>query len=259
MNWAISETLYAMGIVPAAAAETASYDQVVGQPRTPPATVDIGLQGAPNFEYIARLRPDVILIQTWQESLRSQLERCGPVMTIGIHTGEGDVYQHACDAVRKIGVLTDRREEAETLLVETERRFTSLREEMRRRPIPPLYLAQMIDDNNLTVFSRGGLFDAVLAKLGLVNAWQGQPTLLWGGSVIGVEQLAAAPDAMIILIDSPGLAPEEKLTKSPIWAALPAVRSGRYARLPSFWGFGALPTALRFAEAIVSRLDGLSG
>ncbi|MFT4001301.1 MAG: ABC transporter substrate-binding protein [Rhizobium sp.] len=259
LNWAISETLYGLGITPIAAAETASYDLVVGQPRTPATTVDIGLQGAPNFEYIAQLSPDIILIQTWQESLRAPLARCAPVETIGIHTGEGDVYRHACDAVRKIGALTGRVVESETFLAGVEARFASLRKSMQAKPMVPLYLVQMIDDNNLTVFSRGSLFDAALSKLGLVNAWQGEPTLLWGGAVIGIEQLATDPKARIILIDSPGLAPEEALTKSPLWTTLPAVRSGRFTRIPSFWGFGALPTTIRFAETIASSLEGIPG
>ncbi|MGV1793351.1 ABC transporter substrate-binding protein [Rhizobium sp. A37_96] len=259
LNWAISETLYALGITPIAAAETASYDLVVGQPRTPAATVDVGLQGAPNFEYIAQLSPDIILIQTWQESLRAPLERCAPVETIGIHTGEGDVYQHACDAVRKIGALTGRAAESEAFLAGVEARFASLRKNVQARSVAPLYLVQMIDDNNLTVFSRGSLFDAALSKLGLINAWQGEPTLLWGGSVVGIEQLAADPKAGIMLIDSPGLAPEEALTKSPLWATLPAVRSGRFTRIPSYWGFGALPTSVRFAETVASSLESLSG
>ncbi|TXI04159.1 MAG: hypothetical protein E6Q76_12805, partial [Rhizobium sp.] len=178
LNWAISETLYVMNVTPIAAAETASYDLVVGQPKTPAATVDIGWQGAPNFEYIAQLSPDIILIQTWQEALRASLERCAPVATVAIQTGDGDVYRRAVDAVRRIGALTGKAAKAEAFLAASESRFASLRAEIGPRPMPPLYLAQMIDDNNLTVFSAGSLFDAVLSKLGLTNAWQGQPTLL---------------------------------------------------------------------------------
>ncbi len=90
--------------------------------------------------------------------------------------------------------------------------------------------------------------------MGLTNAWCGAPTLLWGGTVIGVEELAEDPEAVIVLIDAPGLAPTENFTRSPIWQALPAVRAGRSIRLPSFWGFGALPTAVRFAETLAASL-----
>lgn len=260
MSWAVSEMLYAMGVTPIAAAETAGYDDVVGDPATPRETVDIGLQGSPNIEYLARLAPDLIVIQSWQQGLRAALKRCGRVESLEIYTGRGDVYANACDAAHRLGQFAGEEGKADDLVAASDARLAMLGASLRRIAVPGVCLVQMIDNNNLTAFTKGSLFDAVFTRMGLQNAWQAPPSLLWGGSLIGLEQLADTGDALLVLMASPGLAPDETMTRSPLWRALPAVRNGRFVRLPSFWGFGALPTAVRFAgaltEALVERQNG---
>jgi ferric hydroxamate transport system substrate-binding protein len=254
LSWAVSEILLALDIAPAGAAEIAAYDKVVGLPRTPLSTVDVGLQGAPNFEALSALAPDLIIIQSWQEDLRPLLSRCGRVEAIDIYRETGGFYENACAAIRRIGVLTQSDDGAAKLVADTDSRLRQIANDLRGRPVPPIYVVQMIDDNNLTAFARGSLFDAMLYKMGLANAWTGAPTLMWGGSVIGIEALADKPEALVIQVEAPSLASGENFTTSPIWRALPAVQAGRMMRLPSFWGFGALPTALRFAETLRSAL-----
>lgn len=254
MSWAVSEMLYAMGATPIAAAETAGYDDVVGDPATPRETVDIGLQGAPNIEYLARLAPDVIVIQSWQQGLRTALERCGRVESLEIYNGRGDVYTNACDAARRLGELVGESRKADNLVIDSNARLAMLGASLQQNASPGICLVQMIDGNNLTAFTKGSLFDGALTRMGLQNAWRAPPSLLWGGSLIGLEQLADTGDAILVLMASPGLAPDESMTRSPLWRALPAVRNGRFARLPSFWGFGALPTAVRFASALTEAL-----
>ena len=254
LSWAVSETLYAMGVAPVAAAETALYDSVVRQPETPASTVDIGLQGAPNLEYLAQLSPDIVIIQSWQDNLRPALERCADVETVDIYTGVGDAFAHARDAARKLGTIAAMPARADGLVLQCDARLEMLRRRLRPGANTACLLVQMIDETNLTVFTAGSLFDGALTRLGLQNAWPGPPSLLWGGAVVGLEQLAEHPDATLILIDSPGLAPDETLTGSPLWQALPPVRAGRSHRLASLWGFGGLPTALRFAEALTNAI-----
>jgi ferric hydroxamate transport system substrate-binding protein len=254
MSWAVSEMLYAMGVTPIAAAETLGYDAVIGEPATPRQTVDIGLQGTPNIEYLARLAPDLIIIQSWQSGLRAALERCGRVESLDIYTGRGDIYANACAAAHRLGDLIGEKRKADELVLASDARLAGLGRSLQQVAMPGICLVQMIDGNNLTAFTAGSLFDGAFTRLGLRNAWREPPSLLWGGSLIGLEQLADTGDALLVLMASPGLAPDETMTKSPLWQALPAVRSGRFLRLPSFWGFGALPTAVRFANALTKAL-----
>lgn len=254
LSWAVSETLYALGVAPVGAAETSLYDIVIGQPPTPSATSDIGLQGAPNLEYLAQLAPDVMIIQSWQEDLRPALQRCGKVETITIYADGGNAFDNACAATQQLGTIAGVPAKAGDWIAAASDRLADLRQRLRGVGQSRLILAQMIDDANLTVFTRGGLFDATLMRLGLSNAWAGAPTLLWGGAVVGLEEIATLPDTTLILIASPGLAPDETLTRSRLWTALPSVRSGHCHHLDSFWGFGALPTAIRFAEALTDAI-----
>lgn len=254
MSWAASEMLYAMGVTPIAAAETAGYDAVIRDPATPHETVDIGLQGTPNIEYLARLAPDLIVIQSWQKGLRTALERCGRVEMLEIYNGRGDIYSNACDAAHTLGDLIGEKKKADDLVITSDAWLATLGASLQQMTAPGICLVQMIDSNNLTAFTRGSLFDGAITRMGLQNAWRAPPSLLWGGSVIGLEQLADTGDALLVLMASPGLAPDETLTRSPLWQALPAVRNGRFVRLPSFWGFGALPTAVHFASALAGAL-----
>ncbi len=254
LTWATSETLFAMGIRPAAAAEIPGYQRLVGQPPTPPGVIDVGLQGAPNLELLATIAPDLILIQPWQAGLRPQLERCAPVAMLTIYAGSGDTYERACNATRRIGQLMGCPERGARLVQHTDDSLSLLRRRLAGHTARPLYLAQMIDDNSVTLFSRGSLFQAVLDRLGLRNAWSGAPDLLWGGSRVGLDKLAADPDAALVLIASPELAPHETLTRSALWRRLPAVHQRRFVELPAVWAFGALPTAEHFAHLLTAAL-----
>jgi ferric hydroxamate transport system substrate-binding protein len=75
LSWAISETLLAMGALPIAVAEKAQYDEIVGDPPAPPTVEDCGLQGSPNFELLSQLKPDLILIQSWQGQCARQCQK----------------------------------------------------------------------------------------------------------------------------------------------------------------------------------------
>ncbi|MDM9627702.1 ABC transporter substrate-binding protein [Rhizobium sp. S152] len=246
LSWAISETLLAMGTLPIAVAEKGQYTEIVVDPPVPVSVVDCGLQGSPNFELLSQLKPDLILIQSWQSELTSNLERIAPVATIEIYTGKENALDAAVKATSVLGTIIGFEEAAASLVERINTRFALLSQQHRPGPV---IITQMIDDVSLTAFTVDSLFGSALSRLGFKNAWTAAPTLMWGGSIIGVEQLAEIPDATVLLIDAPGLAPTEKLTQSTIWKILPAVKEGRFHRLPAFWGFGALPTALRFAEA----------
>ena len=251
LSWAISETLFAMGAAPVAAAENEQYGQIVREPKSPVDVIDCGLQGSPNFELLSYLKPDLILIQSWQSDLRGNLERIAPVKEIAIYSGLGNAFENATNATAAIGASINREEAAKELVQTVRERIIQLGNPNSPRPV---VIAQMIDDVSLTAFTADSLFGSTLTRMNLTNAWIAKPTLMWGGSVIGADELAALPSATVLLIDSPGLAPNESLTQGEIWKTLPAVREGRFHRLPAFWGFGALPTALRFAEATAKVL-----
>lgn len=254
LNWGVSETLYAMGIGPCGAAEIPGYERMVGTPPTPPGVMDVGLQGAPNMEALAALAPRLILIQAWQQHLRPRLERCAPVESLTIFTGTGDAYAHAADATRRMGILLDSLECGAALIAACDASLAACRSRLDAYDGRPLYLAQIIDRNVVSLFSAGGLYQSVLDRLGLQNAWRGAPNLLWGGTRVGIERLAQDPEARLVLIGPAASVQAASLSQSEIWRLLPAVKAGRVLKIEGVWAFGALPSATRFAVKLTEAL-----
>lgn len=255
LNWGVAETLYAMGVRPAGAAEIPGYDALVREPATPRGVADVGLQGAPSMEALVALAPDRILIQSWQQHLRRGLERAARVDSVTIFTGKDDAYANAGIAARHIGCLLSCPDRAEDLIATCDRRIETARTRLAGYDGRPLYLAQMLDGNIISLFSTGSLFQAALLRLGLQNAWRGAPNLLWGGTRVGIERLAEDPEARLVLIDPAGAPAGRGLFAGDLWGLLPAVRAGRVVRIRGVWGFGALPSGTRFAEALAAALE----
>lgn len=255
LNWAMSETLYALGIRPVGAAEIPGYDRLVGYPPTPQGIPDLGFQGDPNLELLSSLRPDLILIQSWQATSRAALERFAPVESFALYDrGKGDPVEASRDATLRIADLAGATQACRSYLDQTDAAFGDCRQRLGRNGTRPVLLVQALSPTNLVVFTGGSLFDSVMKRIGLTNAWSRPPTLLWGSTQIGVDALADYPDADIIWLASPDGCASQGLFGSALWQRLPQVARGAVHSLPLVWGFGALPTAERFARLITDRL-----
>jgi ferric hydroxamate transport system substrate-binding protein len=110
-----------------------------------------------------------------------------------------------------------------------------------------------MDERHVRVFGENGLFQAVLERLGLENAWQGD-TNVWGFSLVGLEALIER-EARLVVVEPYPTGVEEKLARSALWQRLPSVRDDSLITLPPVWSFGALPSARRFAELLVAALN----
>lgn len=256
LNWALSETLYALELQPVAAAELVGYDRTVGTPPTPPGVIDLGFQSEPNLELLSSLSPDLILIQSWQAAQRQVLARFGQVEVFTLYDRRGDPLQRALEAADRIAALAARPESAAGFSAAFSGTFAACRARLAREATPPIYLVQALTATNLVVFGRGSLFDSAMRRLGLVNAWEGAPDLLWGSTRIGVDALAGRADAHIVWIASPDGSAADQLFESPLWRSLPAAAAGRVSHLPLIWGFGGAPTAERFARLVTDALTG---
>jgi len=260
LNWALSETLYAMGITPIGAAEIAGYERMVGYPSTPAGIIDLGFQNNPNLELLSTLDPDLILIQSWQAAGRPALERFAPVESFALYNrGKGDPLEASREAVNRLAELCGNPAAGSSLLSRTDQSFADCAKRLLTTDQRPILLVQALSPTNLVVFTSGSLFDSAMHHIGLVNAWSKPPTLLWGSTQIGVDALAAYPQARIVWIASPDGAASEDLFGSDLWRQLPQAASGAVLKLPLIWGFGALPTAERFARLITAELTGATG
>ncbi|MCQ1570465.1 ABC transporter substrate-binding protein [Neorhizobium galegae] len=246
LDWALLETLLAIGANVVAATELRQFRQVAIRPDVPEGVADLGLRGTPNFEVLRFARPDLILnsnFYAWADPLMS---RIAPVETHSIYKPGESPYILAEQATRAIGARLQL-PAAHRLVEELSTRLDHYKDLFARgdrRPVLPINLG---DARHYRVFGSDSMFGEVLKRLGLANAWTGA-TSYSAMAPMGIETLASMPDAWIVLIPPHPEDAFATLTESAFWRALPAVLENRVLTVGSINPYGALPAACRFAD-----------
>ncbi|MFC5836660.1 ABC transporter substrate-binding protein [Aeromonas bestiarum] len=253
VDWTIAETLLALGVTPLAVGDVSSYRAWVGEPLLPAAVVDIGLRAQPNRELLAELKPDRILISPLAAPLAPTLSRIAPVQSIALYDPQTDLWQRLHEATLTIAALVNKTAEAERLLAGLDRDLAQMRAEL-PADLPPLLVVQFIDERHVRVFGRHSLFEAVMQRLGLRNAWQGE-TNAWGFSVASIEQFMALPAARLVVVDPIPVGVSERLQEPGLWQHLPLVQQAPVLHLPAVWSFGGVLAARRFASLLNEALQ----
>lgn len=250
----IVETVLALGVTPFAMQDPLNYRRWTVEPALPEGVRDVGTEPEPNIEYLAALGPDLIVIPAERQDL-ARLEAIAPVARLVMTPPEGvSEYDHFADVMRATAALLGRDRQAQSVIAGVEaaiRRAQALLSPLAGRAV---YLATLVDERHLWVYGRANLFQAVLDRIGLVNAWDGESVF----DVVGIERLAGRRDASLVYIENnlKGLPPG--LAESPLWQALPFVRANRVHGIASVSPFGALPTASRFARLFSDRLSAIA-
>lgn len=261
LDWGLTETLLALGVTPAGVAEIDAYNDSVIAPRVPARVPDVGLRLAPSLELLQQLAPDLILINSSQESQREMLERIAPVRAFAVYTDAGAPYRRSQEVTLQLAGLCGCPSAGHALIDATERVLAASRARVAAQraraqtsdPPRPLYLIRFFDGRHIGVYGARSLFLDVMDALDVANAWHG-PTDYWGIGVAGLEKLAAMPAADLFYFEPLPNGVARTLASNRLWHALPPVAGGRVAALPPFWGFGMLPSAARFAAALTTAL-----
>ncbi|MGY3895070.1 ABC transporter substrate-binding protein [Aeromonas enterica] len=253
VDWTIAETLLALGVTPLAVGDVSSYRAWVGEPLLPAEVVDIGLRAQPNRELLAELKPDRILISPLAAPLAPTLSRIAPVQSIALYDPQTDLWQRLHEATLTIGALVNKTAEAERLLAGLDRDLAQMRAEL-PADLPPLLVVQFIDERHVRVFGRHSLFEAVMQRLGLRNAWQGE-TNAWGFSVASIEQFMTLPVARLVVVDPIPVGVSQRLQEPGLWQHLPLVQRAPVLHLPAVWSFGGVLAARRFASLLSEALQ----
>ncbi|MCQ1775802.1 ABC transporter substrate-binding protein [Neorhizobium galegae] len=246
LDWALLETLLAIGANVVAATELRQFRQVAIKPDVPKGVADLGLRGTPNFEVLRFARPDLILnsnFYAWADPLMSPI---APVESHPIYKPGESPYLLAEQATLAIGERL-RRPAARRMVEELASRLDRYKNLFARgdgRPVLPINLG---DARHYRVFGSDSMFGEVLKRVGLANAWTGA-TSYSAMAPMGIETLASMPDAWIVLIPPHPQDAFEALAESAFWKALPAVRENRVLTVGSINPYGALPAASRFAD-----------
>ncbi|RWN32329.1 MAG: iron-siderophore ABC transporter substrate-binding protein [Mesorhizobium sp.] len=257
IDWGMLETLLALGIEPVAATELIQFFKIAVEPAVPQSVTDLGLRGAPNYELLRIVAPDVIVISNFYEYQRPMLERIAPVFAQTVYEAGVPPYVLAEAATLALGEKLGRQAEAERYADETADEIARLRGTLPRASGRPVFVISLGDSRHFRAFGRDSMFGDVLTLLGLVNAWTDE-TSYSAAAPVGLEALARVPEASILIVSPLPADVGRSLPTNALWNALPAVRQNRVAVLEPVNHFGCLPSARRFARLATAAIAGQS-
>lgn len=257
LDYGLASTLLSLGIVPAAVASLADWGKWVIEPAMPESVIDLGSSWEVNLEILTALKPDLILTTPYLDASLPRLQGVGKVLRLETYRPDGGaILPSVIAATRRLAAEIGREAEAERFLAQADAFFDECRARLARRPRPPLALVNFMDARHVRIFGAPGLYDAVLTRIGLANAWMGAANY-WGFEIVGIETLARItdPDALLIAFEPVPGDVLPKLARSPLWQALPFARPGHFAVLPGALLFGMVNEAMRFARLMTARLE----
>ena len=251
-DWAILETLLSIGANVVAGTELLQFRDVAVTPAIPAGVADLGLRGTPNFEMLYAAKPDLIFNSNFYAWADERLRLIAPVESHAVYQPGASPYQRSEEMTlaigERLGLATGR-----ALVDATREKLDTYRSRFSKgdhRPILPINLG---DANHFRVFGSDSMFGEVLSRTGLANAWP-ELTSYSATAPVGIERLAAMPEAWIVLIPPHPAEALVELQQSAFWKALPPVQHGRVLTLGSINPYGALPAAARFADLLAGGL-----
>lgn len=258
LDFAIAETLFEFQDLPVAMGGIRNYQSWTEDDSLPPNLVDIGSNPQPNKELLSSLNLDTILIPLQYAYLKDDLSGIAPVAQLSpYNTSPLPGWEKMLAFTEEIGTHTERKREVNQLIADADDRMNRLRETAITLP-QPLLLMQFLDTKHIRIYGRNSLPGVVLEQLGLRNAWEG-PSSRWGISTIAIGELFNM-EAHFVVVDTSHLPSrrtiQENVIASELWGQLPSVKAGNTTLLDAnFWVFGALPSAIRFADSLVNALE----
>ena len=257
LDYAAAETLIALGDPPVGVQSSDHWDRWVVEPELPSSVANVGQDLVVNLEVIASLKPDLILTTPYTDVLRARLEVIAPVHMLSVYDGSRTPLANAYRETKKLGRLAALQVEAAEFLEAADAAFAAMRALLAAGKQPSVTLVNFMDDRHVRVYGASALYQDVLDRLGLQNAWT-RPTNYWGFATVGLEELArhAPPDMHLIAFEPIVDDIKPTLQSSPLWRSMPVVANNRYTVFPAVLTFGMVPSALRFARLITDYLTG---
>ncbi|MCO5734224.1 ABC transporter substrate-binding protein [Rhizobium sp. SSA_523] len=254
IDWAMLETVMALGLMPIAATELIQFRKDAVEPAIPDTVTDLGLRGSPNFELLQLAEPDLILSSPFYTRHQPALERIAPVFSLPFYVRGDPPLAKARDALQLLGDRLGLRQQADDRLVEVERQFDGIAARLSPYSRRPTYLINIGDARHFRAFGADSMFGNVLDRLALPNAWTENSRFSFAAPV-PLEQMAAVPEARIAIISDIPVEARSGLADSMIWNKLDPVRAGRVVNLANVNPYGGITAAMRFATLLAQGLE----
>lgn len=253
IDWAMLETLFTLGIAPVAATELIQFRSDAVEPAIPPDVVDLGLRGAPNFELLHLLRPDLILLSPFYVRHEAALGRIAPILSLPFYVRGEPPFEKALAAVQVLGERLGRVERAERVLGDIAAEIDRCARLLSPFAGRPTYLVNIGDARHVRVFGFDSMFGDMLARLGLANAWADRSRFTFAAPV-PIENLAEERDARIVIVSDVPVEARSGLQGSILWNSLEPVRKGRVLRLANVNPYGGVTAGLRFMRLLTEAM-----
>jgi ABC-type Fe3+-hydroxamate transport system substrate-binding protein len=253
IDWAMLETLMALGVTPIAATELIQFRSGAVEPEIPQSVVDLGLRGSPNFELLHLLRPELILISPFYVRHRPALVAIAPVFSLPFYIQGEPPYAKALAAVSALGTLLGRADEATKVLAEQAAMLERFRQQLSPFSARPTYIINVGDSRHFRAFGADSMFGDIMQRLGLPNAWTDRSRFTFAAPV-PMENLAANPDARIVIVSDIPVEARSSLRDSMIWKSLKPVQQGRVVNIGNVNPYGGITAGLRFARLLSEAL-----
>ena len=253
IDWAMLETSVSIGVMPIAATELLRFRLDAIEPELPDSVADLGLRGAPNFELLHLLRPELILSSPFYAKHRDQLEAIAPVVSMPFYIKGEPPFGKALKAMKDLGDVLNRQAEAALVVEQTEQKLAQMATAFAPFAARPSYIINIGDSRHFRAFGADSMFGSVLDRLGLPNAWTERSRFSFNATV-PLEALAETPEARIVLVSDVPVEARSGLAGSKIWNALEPVRTGRVIQLANINPYGGVTAAMRFARLLSTAL-----
>ncbi|MDW0358472.1 ABC transporter substrate-binding protein [Halomonas venusta] len=259
LDYAIAETLQALGEPPQAVGGLSGYRVWWRDPQVLSTAMELGSRHLPNLELIQDIAPSHILISPpAHANLIPQLSRLATLKKWVVYETPPALQQRLNNLTTQLAELTGDQAHANDYLRGVEAQFEELAEQRKHseRSAQSVVLVSLMDERHARVYGQGSLEGLVLEQLGINNAWEGDVNR-WGFATVTAEQLFGLED-YVIMLESPYSVEgtQQTLLEQGIWQHWPALTSQDTTTLAvDYWHWGGWPSALRFAEALVDILD----
>ncbi|WP_079211236.1 iron-siderophore ABC transporter substrate-binding protein [Brucella pituitosa] len=253
LEWAETEMVLSLGLVPSGVADLAGYRQWVGiDNEALVGSVDVGGRQQPSLEALMRLKPDLIVTSALRHAtIAARLKAIAPTLLLDAGANTADFYRAAKLDLFTVATATDRAALGEAEWHSFEERLAAVHK--RNRDCVKLIVVQPLPGvARLRIFTPNSLIMRTLTKAGfLIGADLG--TQPFGFTTIGLEELAALNgDTKLLML---GEAVPDELSQSAIWPVLPMVATKQvYAIGGDIWPFGSTRSMARLVEKATRAL-----
>ena len=254
LEWLPVELMLALGVTPYGVADIPNYRMWVKEPVLPDSVIDVGLRTEPNLELLTQMKPSMLVWSAGYGPSPKILARIAPGRSFAFSDGKQPLEQ-ARRSLLEMAELLNKQDVAHRHLAEFDAYIDSLKPRFVSRGERPLLIMSLLDPRHMLVFGPNCLFQEILDRLGVKNAWQGE-TNFWGSTVVGIDRLAAYKDVDVLCFDHGNAADMRQLAATPLWQAMPFVRANRVQNVPAVWFYGATLSAMNFARILDNALGG---